>query len=52
VKRLLEVARGTASPSLAWDVLEILGLEGAVPSGPAAYLRRERFVPALYRVGC
>jgi hypothetical protein len=52
VKKLLEVGRGTTSPSLAWDVVEALGLEGVVPAGPAAYLRRDRFIPALYRVGC
>ena len=50
--RLLEVARGTASPSLAWDALEMLGIEGAVPPGARAYLRRERYVPALYKVSC
>jgi len=51
-KRLLEVARGTIGPSLAWEVLEALGLDAAVPAGPAAYLQRARFVPALYRMGC
>lgn len=50
--RLLEVARGTTSPSLAWEVMETLGLERLVPAGPGAYLRRERYVPALYKVGC
>ncbi|MFZ4406251.1 MAG: glycosyltransferase family 39 protein [Paracraurococcus sp.] len=52
VPRLLEIARGTTSASLAWDALELLGLDGRVPAGPAAYLRRERYVPALYKVGC
>jgi hypothetical protein len=52
VARLLEVARGTTSASLAWDLAEMLGVEGVVPAGAAAYLRRERYVPALYKVGC
>lgn len=51
-RQLLEVGRGTTSPSLAWDLVEAMGLEGVVPAGPAAYLRRDRFIPALYRVGC
>ncbi|MFC7474360.1 hypothetical protein ACFQS7_08345 [Dankookia sp. GCM10030260] len=52
VPRLLEVARGTTSSSLAWDMVEILRLEPLVPAEAAAYLRRERYVPALYKVGC
>ncbi|WP_431268808.1 hypothetical protein [Dankookia sp. P2] len=32
VARLLEVARGTTSPSLAWDLMEVLGVEAAVPA--------------------
>ena len=51
-KRLIEVARGAITPSLTWEMLEILGLDGVVPAGPAAFLQRERFVPALYRLGC
>jgi hypothetical protein len=51
-RRLLELRRGTTSPSLAWDAIGVLGLEDSVPAAPAAYLRRERFVPALYRVRC
>lgn len=50
--RLPEVARGTAAPGLAWGAVGILGLQGAVPAGAAACLRRERYLPALYKVGC
>ena len=50
--RLRRLWSGTTSPSLAWRLLELPRLGRLVPAGPANWLQRERYRPALFAVGC